>query len=215
MRAWIGEDDPRFRQWADCESPIEQLLCCGLFAMLGCRAVEGKYSSDRRAELAALIKRPAAFVFTQQRLRQYRADFLLVMIDPIARRSYTFIIECDGKEYHSPERDGVRDSKIIADSRPGFVWRITGSDIVTNLASVIDRIGGFLRDHGVATEPARDCPVYGSMLFPKSEFEYRADRAALRREIERQEARDAEEARVERYRLSLATGIWDDDTFPR
>lgn len=182
--------------WQLCESPIEQRMCCALFA-LGCKSVEGTYHPERRTAMARMINRPEAFVFAQQPVGPYRVDFLLVCIDPTARRSHTFVVECDGEEFHDADSDRERDGRLILDHHVQSVQRFSGSEINNALEDAMRRIGDILRAAGV--EPT-------ALYFPKSDIEDRRDRKRLREEM----LDDEEEQRVQRYRRSLETGIWDD-----
>jgi len=208
LEFWPMRDDPRAVQWADCESPIEQLLCRGLFAVLGCKAVLGKYNINRRAELAKLCDGiPSVFLFTQQPVGRYRVDFLLVMINPVARRSLSFIIEADGERYHSAERDRPRDTELIQHGA-AFVIRFTGSDIHTRLEATVGRVADVLRYSGIRTAPVPGLPEYGSLWFAKSGVEHRHERQQERDDIVR---REREEWEVARYYEQERTGMWDSD----
>ncbi len=142
--AFLPENDIRREVWAACESPIEQWLCRGLFILLGCRAVAGAYDQTRRAELAKIAgSEPAAFLFAQHRIGRYRADFLVVLVDPTKRISRHFIIECDGKNFHSSDeqrsRDAERDAAILAGGYR-VVLRIAGRDLRLRFAQTFSPI---------------------------------------------------------------------------
>lgn len=66
---FLPDDDPRRAVWNACESPIEQSVCFGMFASLGCKAVLGSFDQSRRAELADIAgDKPAAFLFSQHKI---------------------------------------------------------------------------------------------------------------------------------------------------
>lgn len=163
------------QQWEKCESPIEQILCIALFQFLGCEAVAGTYHPRRRTEMASMVGQAAAFLFAQHPIGSYRADFLIVTVDPLLRRSRSFVVECDGKDFHDAERDQLRDERIRAHGPAGII-RVRGSDIFYRPKSTAQRIGEII-----------------GLLAPAADGEL-----------------SAEEERVERYRESLRTGIWDD-----
>lgn len=193
---FLDETDPRRVAWMKAESPLEQTMACGLFSILGCRAVVGEYEQSRRAELAALVgDKPAAFVFPQHEVGRYRVDFLVVMVDPVKRASQHFIIECDGHDYHSSDeqiaRDAERDEAMVAAGYK-FVHRVSGSALHYDVMLELEMIGDHLRAFGV--EPKKDEGF--SWLFEKfskSNKRDREEREELRQRILREEA---EEERV-------------------
>lgn len=164
---FLPEDDPRHQVWAACESPIEQILCCRLFSSFGCRAVAGAYHGERRAEMAEIASdAPAAFVFAQHRINRYRADFLVVMIDPVKRASSRLVIECDGAAYHTSEEqcayDMARDAVIVAGGYE--IIRLPGTDIYNDVGAALNLIAIKLRAFGVATEVPEDCAEYEALI---------------------------------------------------
>lgn len=207
MIFWVPPSDPRAEQAEKCESPIEQLLCRGLFTIAGFQAVSGDYHPGRRTELAARSIGKTAFVFTQQPIGRYRVDFLVVAIDPLARKSRTLIAEADGERYHNDEeREERRDEGLMRYGiRENNIIHFTGSDIQRYLLVVVTEIAEAV---GVLMTPASDLPAYGSILFPMSPQD---DRRGRRRALEEADRLAQEEARVEAYRQSLETGIWEND----
>jgi very-short-patch-repair endonuclease len=211
---FLHDDDPRFIAWQMTESPIEQCLCCGLFVLLGCSAVLGRYELHRRAELAVLAgEKPAAFVFPQHEVGRYRVDFLLVLIDPAARRSRTFALECDGQDFHSSDEqlacDAGRDAALRAAGCHDVV-RFSGGLLNQNFPAVMGSISALLEAFGVEIEVPSDCEGYAWLL---SRF-CRTDAADQRlRKIERERiTRELdEEERVTRALCCEQTGTWDDD----
>lgn len=159
---FLPKDDPRHKVWDQCESPIEQHLCCALFILLGCKAVEGPFDYSRLPQLAELAgDAPACFLFAQHSIGRYRADFLLVAVDPHSRRHRRIVIECDGKHYHGGEeqiaRDERRDSEI---HESGYrVVRYSGADIHGDMREVIAGIKLWVQASGIVCEPA-----YGASL---------------------------------------------------
>lgn len=150
---FLPDDDPRKAVWEACESPLEQFMCTGISLLLGCKAVTGDYDQSRRAELAELAgDKPAAFLFSQQPIGRYRADFLIVLIDPAERMSRRFVIECDGKNFHTSdeqiEYDRKRDAAIVA-TGVRFVARYSGREMHRDFQSVTDRVARWLAAFGV------------------------------------------------------------------
>ena len=85
---FLPEDDPRREVWEQAQSPIEKYLATALFALLGCKAVSGPFDRSRLPQLAELAgDPPACFLFAQHPIGIYRADFLLVIVDPQRRKS--------------------------------------------------------------------------------------------------------------------------------
>lgn len=153
---YLPEDDPRRLVWSTCESPIEQYLCCGIFSFLGCKAVSGAFDEARLSQLAeAAGDRPTCFLFSQHPIGNYRADFLLVVVDPQRRISRRLVVECDGKEYHGSEqqiaRDKRRDEEI---GEAGYkVIRYSGSAVYGEMREVIDEIKRWIEGAGAVCEP--------------------------------------------------------------
>lgn len=201
----LPDDDPRRQQWLRCESPIEQLLCRGLFAIAGMRAVEGDYRPERRAELALLCDgRPSGFVFTQQPIGARRVDFLVVAIGPVSRRSRTIVVEADGEHFHEEASDEARDRELVACGIDGGnILHFSGSFINRRLAAVIGNVAG---QAGLVMAPAVDMHAYGSGWFPTT----RQD-AFWRTYDQPIHDREREEARVQAYRDRLETGAFDDN----
>ena len=84
-------DDPRNLVFDQCESPIEQTLCFELFERLNILA-------DPTGGQMAPGK---VFLSAQQEIGPYRADFLIVALDPKARTVLRLVVECDGAEFHA------------------------------------------------------------------------------------------------------------------
>jgi very-short-patch-repair endonuclease len=148
---FLSEDDPRRQVWAACESPIEQILCCGLFVLLGCKAVSGPFNRSRLLQLAELAgDLPACFLFAQHSIGAYRADFLAVVIDPVRRTCRRLVIECDGKDYHDSDEQIARDAKRDREIEQGGyrLVRYSGSVIHGNLRSVLAEIRGWIEGAG-------------------------------------------------------------------
>jgi hypothetical protein len=177
---FLDQSDPRWKAWKACESPIEQMLCCGLFAILGCKAVHDPYNLNRRAELADIAgAEPAAFAFSQHWIKpsneqKYRADFLLVLINPIHRTARHIVIECDGKDFHNSEEqkryDQQRDEDILA-SGYYAVRRFSGRDIHRRWQYTITTIMADLVSFNVEPKIPPDCADYATFLCPTQFFE--------------------------------------------
>jgi hypothetical protein len=172
---FLLETDPRWKVWKACESPIEQMLCCGLFALLGCKAVHDPYNLNRRPELAEIAgSNCAAFAFSQHWIKpsneqKYRADFLLVLINPIQRTARHIVLECDGREFHETEEqqlyDRQRDEDILA-SGYYAVRRFSGRDINYRFQNTITTIMADLVNFNVEPDIPEDCAAYAAMICP-------------------------------------------------
>lgn len=147
--------------WERCESPIEQILCTAMFRHLKCQAVPGPFDVSRLAQLAEIARdKPAVFLFAQHAIGIYRADFLLVVVDPQRRTSRRLVIECDGKAYHTSEQQMARDSERddhIADA--GYrVVRFSGASIYGDTCGVLSQLKEWLQSAGVKFEHDRIVP---------------------------------------------------------
>jgi very-short-patch-repair endonuclease len=129
-------DDPDWNAvYAGCESPIERLMCLGIYDYLGYEARSGQY---RGRQSIPRDQRAGALVYGQQELDAYRVDFLIVGFVR-AERPKVLIVECDGRDFHDDAADRQRDSGL--QYMTGFeTVRFTGAEISRNLQSVIRRI---------------------------------------------------------------------------
>jgi very-short-patch-repair endonuclease len=160
---WLPEDDPRRQVWERCESPIEQTLCVTLFASFGFSAIEGDFSSDRLAELVS--DKPTAFLFAQQWIAGYRADFLLVVADH--EGCVLFVIECDGSQFHSTDDQRAYDARRDAALRQAGcrkVFRFSGSDIFRHTRLTANSLFPTLAELGIAPEEGAGCEPYLNIL---------------------------------------------------
>ncbi len=138
-----------------CESPIEEMLCRVLFEHFGCRPVVGRCDPDNLARFAGT--QPAAFLFAQHDIGRYRADFLLVLMNPRENLCRQYVLECDGAQFHtSPEQiahDAGRDAFM---EKLGYrVLRFTGSEIHTRMDNIVQRLAELFKAFGVAASTAR------------------------------------------------------------
>jgi very-short-patch-repair endonuclease len=161
---FLAGTDPRYKVWEQCESEIEQLLCCAIFALLGCRAVTGPLDWSELRELAG--DAPACFLFSQHWIGRYRADFMTVTVDPKHDQSRRLVIECDGKRSHgSPEqivRDDGRDKAI---RQSGYqVIRYSGRALYGEMQSVLADLREWIERAGVICQPPEDLKWYASMI---------------------------------------------------
>ena len=78
-------------------------------------------------------------IFNQQAINveknKYRADFMITIWDCHLTEGLSFIIECDGHDFHEKtkeqaQRDKQRDRNILANGM--YVMRYTGSEIFNN-----------------------------------------------------------------------------------
>lgn len=64
---------------------------------------------------------------------RFRLDFQIELVGG----QMAIGIECDGREFHSPDRDAKRDAAIVASGFVDKIYRITGHDICFHLADLI------------------------------------------------------------------------------
>lgn len=77
----------------------------------------------------------------QKKVGKYIADFLVTI------NNNSFLVECDGKDYHVAERDALRDEEIL--KKYGYeTIRFTGSEIFNNVEGCIKTIQKFA-DKGI------------------------------------------------------------------
>ncbi len=155
---------PRREVWERCESPIEQLLCCAMFAFFGCRAVSGPLDRSELWELAG--DAPACFLFSQHRIGRYRADFLAVTVDPKRGQSRQLVIECDGKRFHSAHEQIIRDAdRDEAFRQAGYqVIRYSGKTLHLEMQSVLTELWVWIEAAGVICQTPEDLTWYAAML---------------------------------------------------
>jgi very-short-patch-repair endonuclease len=164
---FLPQDDPRRRVWEACESPIEQWLCCGLFTLLGCRAVGNYFFPSLLTELCVRAgDAPACYLFSQHKIGRYRVDFLAVIVRPADRTHRLIVIECDGERYHgSPAqqaRDRIRNG--IFEERGYTVIRYTGSVLFRMMGGVLKEIQAILLSEGVTCATPPDLYGYSALL---------------------------------------------------
>lgn len=145
-----------------CESPIEQAYCLTLFQVPWIFAVSGDFHADLLAELPP-CNRARIFVFAQQPVPPYRADFLLLGLSPDQAEPRFIIVECDGFAHHSKrehlERDQQRQAVLM---QTGFkVVRFTGAMIYREPQTVVRRS---LEPFDGFDAPARARGIDGWML---------------------------------------------------
>lgn len=135
----------------DCESPIEELMAVALlFASWPVAHYDRPYDAARPDEMlpcwmrshwapetwdfdTELRGRTAVIISPQQKILEYRVDFLVIAkLNPTSPRLMRAIVECDGHEFHDRTkeqaiRDRQRDRALQAE---GYgVFRFTGSEI--------------------------------------------------------------------------------------
>lgn len=165
---FLAENDPRRDVWEQCESPIEQYLCCGLFALLGCKAVSGPFDYSRLPHLAEIAGDAAAcFLFSQHSVGIYRADFLAVVVDPQKRTHRKLVIECDGERYHGSDEQIARDQKRDEEIQSaGYrVIRYAGTSLYGDMRGVLGEIQAWIESAGAVCKPPDDLSGYSGILF--------------------------------------------------
>lgn len=122
-----------------CESPIEQAYCMTLFQADGVHAIPGDFEPAALKTMAT--DRPRLFVFAQQPIEPFRADFLLVGRSPLEAEPRFVIVECDGSAYHETREQQRRDAHRQATlQRTGFrVIRFTGTELYREPRVVLRR----------------------------------------------------------------------------
>jgi len=201
MRLFLASDDPRLAVWAACESPIEQWLCCGMFAVLGCRAVHGVFRRGRLPELMELANAtPACFLFGQHKMGIYRADFLAVVVDPRSNMHRLIAIECDGARYHTSNdqrRNDNRRNGIFVEN--GYtVVRYTGAVLFRMMRIVLGEIQGLLEAAGVTCEPPTGLEAYARwLLFVTPDPGIQQARKAARQTYDYEQTREERELTFE------------------
>lgn len=133
------------RVYKHCESEIEKLMAAALIvepmnigdeviasnAFWNCISTgEWRYTLDKLRESSIL--KFGAYVFVQQHILVYRADFVVVALPERGGEPIPVVVECDGHDFHEKtkaqaERDRKRDRAMTAE---GYrVFRFTGSEI--------------------------------------------------------------------------------------
>ncbi len=157
-----GQTDGGFNAaFSRCESPIEQAYCLTLFQVPGVSAIDGDFEPAALRHMNASMSR--IFVFAQQPIPPYRADFMLLGISPREAEPRFVIVECDGSDYHSGReqmrRDAHRQSCLEA---TGFkVIRFDGGMIYREPQTIVRRS---LEPFAGFDAPARARGVDGGML---------------------------------------------------
>jgi hypothetical protein len=177
---FLSASDPRRQVWEACESPLEQALCCALFALLGCRSVSGPFGLVRVRELGELAGgEAAAFLFAQHTIGVHRVDFLIVAVDPRARLYRRLAIECDASDEQAI-RERRRDEWLECLGYP--VVRYTAAAIHGRMREIVDQLGRWIEAGGAACHEAPELTGYARLLsavLPDPAIE--ADREAARR----------------------------------
>ena len=72
----------------------------------------------------------------ETQIGRFRLDFLLER----SGDAMAIGVECDGKDFHSPERDAKRDAAIVFTGVVDKIYRITGHDLVFHLEDSIQML---------------------------------------------------------------------------
>lgn len=143
-----------------CESEIEKMMALSLAS---CHVrIEGNYwFSNIMANVVTNMQwddylhpivsgsamKAGAFVFQQQKIGSYRADFVVVGVASENAKPVTVVVECDGHDFHErtkqqAQRDRRRDREMTA---LGYrVFRFTGSEIWADPRSCATEVMNFL-----------------------------------------------------------------------
>jgi len=114
----------------DCESPIEQIMALRLHEFLMSRQA---YKMEFVDGLDIVDIRNQADIIMDG--INYRVDFLISVYDAVLLEGMTFVIECDGHDFHEKtkeqaRKDKKRDRDLITNGY--MVMRFTGSEIYNN-----------------------------------------------------------------------------------
>lgn len=151
---FLDKADPRRAVWEACCCPLEQMLCAAMFALLGCRAVRGRFHLSRLPDLATLCgDKPACFLFGQHPIGNYRADFLVLTINPIGCSYRRLIVEV-GKLQLTGDIEG-------ADYR---VMRFSGTAIHYAAKETFGELQAWIEAGGCVCEPPDDLRAYSCLL---------------------------------------------------
>lgn len=156
---FLDQHDFRRQIWERCESPIEQILCTAMFIDLGMTVVPPGY---RIRDF--VTDQPRPILFSQHRIAGYRVDFLVVVAD--TETCVPFVIECDGKHYHSSDEQQARDDErddALRHAGVREVYHFTGWQIVKRLPWVLTEIVEVLGQYGVAPTPPDEFGDYRSL----------------------------------------------------
>ncbi len=131
-----SEDGKGFRYVRDrCESPIETVFALALFQVL---IVRGRTLDRLQQVIASTSRSERIYVFPQCPILEYRADFLLISKNVPRPNPPFLLVECDGRDYHSIEKDEPRDRRLI---EVGFeVVRFSGSNIYSFPELVVNEV---------------------------------------------------------------------------
>lgn len=123
----------------DCESPIEQIMALRLHEFLKSRKA---YKMEFIDSLDIIDIQKQSIITVDG--ANYRVDFLISVYDLVLAEGMTFVIECDGHDFHEKtkeqaKKDKQRDRDLITNGY--IVMRYTGSEIYNNnnIASEIFR----------------------------------------------------------------------------
>jgi len=123
----------------DCESPIEQIMALRLYEFRNSRQAYKMEFVDG-LDIIDVVNQNNMVVGE----KNYRVDFMLPVYDTVIQEGMTFIVECDGHDFHEKTKeqakhDKQRDRDFIT---AGYiVMRFTGSEVFNdyNIACEIYR----------------------------------------------------------------------------
>ncbi|QCG93930.1 DUF559 domain-containing protein [Azospirillum sp. TSA2s] len=143
-----------------CESEIEKMMALSLascpvriegqfwFSNLMANVVTNMQCDDyMRSIICGSAMKAGAFIFQQQKIGKYRADFIVVGVASENAKPVTVVVECDGHDFHErtkqqAQRDRRRDREMTA---LGYrVFRFTGSEIWADPRSCANEVMSFL-----------------------------------------------------------------------
>lgn len=142
-----AKDDPWWRIYDRCESPIEKRMVVALRAGVNVLPGEGEYTFEKLEEIAkAQPRKRALILYPQQNVLQYRVDFLLVSYSAASDTFRRAIIECDGHDYHLGNyqariRDMKRDAAL--QHHRYTIFRFTGSQIFRAAPQLVERVADY------------------------------------------------------------------------
>jgi very-short-patch-repair endonuclease len=82
-------------------------------------------------------KPPFYMLYGQQQILQFRVDFVVARYNPVTRFFRRFIIECDGREFHSSIEQQKRDKERDRQLKPfaDAILRFSGSELHRDAAN--------------------------------------------------------------------------------
>lgn len=145
-----------------CESEIERLMAVALFRRMPHPHHHwqgfGNYitTMDREALPYAVdvsLFKAGIFIFLQQKIENYRVDFLLAAVRSPATDPVWAVVECDGHDFHERTKEQARRDKKrdrFFTSQGYRVFRFAGSEIWKDADACAAEVVGFLAPYALS-----------------------------------------------------------------